>query len=303
MNTDIYVARGSERNIYRSVVKGVEKSIVESILGVSAPKESIDSFGYVHLWGVPKSGAEKYWRSIKRGDIIIILPVKKSRRELNECYITIVIDKYPINAIPEEIERSEKLSRVVWEPYRRKQGVTESYPYIVFLESRVSIESINNVLKMLGKDAKSLAGYRESIQRVRVISEQALQELIQRIYKVPDIATILSLFEEAYLELSTRFGWNPVNCYYYSTKYNVCYGAPIPLGNKEVWGREGLFEELNKKLVEKGFRPITWELLKQIIKSITRPGMVWASWFSSVYTKQVEPHDVTIMKPLTQEPQ
>jgi hypothetical protein len=83
-----------------------------------------------------------------------------------------------------------------------------------------------------------------------------------------------------------------------SGKRWVCYGAPVPLGNKEVWGREGLFEELNKKLVEKGYRTITWEQLKQLIKEITRPGAVWASWFSSIYTRQVEPHDLTIMKPL-----
>jgi hypothetical protein len=297
MSVDVYIARGSERNISRSVVGGVEKSLVESILGVSVPKEAIDDRGYVHLWGVPRSGAEKYWRSIKRGDIIIILPVRKSKKELGECYVTIVVDKYPVNVTQEEIERSEKLSRVIWEPYRRRQGIAESYPYIVFLDSRVSIESINDVFKILGKDVRSLAGYRESIQRIRGVPEHALQELAQRGYRVPDTSTILSLLEEVYLELSAKLGWNPVNCYHYSIKYGVCYGAPIPLGNKEVWGREGLFEELNKRLLEKRYRPITWELLKQLIKEITRPGVIWASWFSSVYTKQVEPHDITIMEP------
>jgi len=161
----------------------------------------------------------------------------------------------------------------------------------------VSIESIDGVLKILGKDVRSLAGYRESIQRIRRVPEHALQELAQRGYRIPDTSTILSLLEEVYLELSAKLGWNPVNCYHYSIKYGVCYGAPIPLGNKEVWGREGLFEELNKRLLEKRYRPITWELLKQLIKEITRPGVIWASWFSSVYTKQVEPHDISIMEP------
>jgi hypothetical protein len=114
----------------------------------------------------------------------------------------------------------------------------------------------------------------------------------------PDTQVLLSLLEDVYLELSKRLGWNPVNCYHFSAKYNVCYGAPIPLGNKRVWGREGLFEELNRRLIEKGFRPITWEELKQLIREITRPGVIWASWFSSVYTRQVEPHDITIMMPL-----
>jgi len=116
----------------------------------------------------------------------------------------------------------------------------------------------------------------------------------------PDAQALLQILEDVYLEISARLGWNPVNCYYYSARYSVCYGAPIPLGNKRVWGKEGLFEELNKRLVEKGYKTITWEHLKQLIKSITRPGVVWASWFSSVYTKQVEPHDITIMMPLNE---
>jgi hypothetical protein len=116
----------------------------------------------------------------------------------------------------------------------------------------------------------------------------------------PDTSMVLSLLEETYLELSAKFGWRPVNCYHYSVRYSVCYGAPIPLGNKEVWGREGLFEELNKKLLERGYRPITWEELKALIKLIERPGRIWANWFSSPRTRQVEPHDLTIMKPLKQ---
>jgi len=298
MSVDVYIARGSERNIRKSVVDGIEKRIVESFLGISIPKESIDDRGRVHLWGIPRSGDEKYWRSIKRGDIIILLPVKKSKKKLSECYITIVVDKYPVSMTQEEVEKAEKLSRVIWEPYRRKQGIAESYPYILFLDNMVNVGNIDDILKILGKDAKSLVGYRESIQRIRGVPEQRLQELIQKRYRIPDEQTILSLLEEVYLELSAKLGWNPINCYHYSVKYGVCYGAPIPLGNKEVWGREGFFEELNKRLMEKGYRPITWEELKQLIKEITRPGIVWASWFSSIYTKQVEPHDITIMKPL-----
>jgi len=113
-----------------------------------------------------------------------------------------------------------------------------------------------------------------------------------------DNQILLQLLEDVYLELSSRLGWSPVNCYHFSQRHGVCYGAPVPLGNKEVWGREGLFEELNRKLVERGFKPITWEQLKQLIREITRPGVVWSSWFSSRYTRQVEPHDLTIMIPL-----
>jgi len=298
MSVDVYIARGSEINIHKSVVNGIERDLIESVLQISVPKESIDGLSHVHLWGVPKSGAEKYWKSIKKKDVIIILPVKKSKREIRECYITLVADKYPMNMTHEEIEKSEKLSKLIWKPYRRRQGVVELYPYILFLDSRINVENIVEILRVLGKDVKSLIGYRESIQRIREVSQQALQELIQKIAYVPDVPSILSLLEDVYLELSVKLGWNPVNCYHYSVKHSVCYGAPIPLGNKEVWGREGLFEELNKRLLERGYKPITWEYLKQLIKSIMRPGVIWASWFSSPRTRQVEPHDLTIMKPI-----
>jgi len=115
---------------------------------------------------------------------------------------------------------------------------------------------------------------------------------------IPDTSTVLSLLEEVYLELSARYGWKPVNCFFYSSKFNVCYGAPIPLGNKDVWGKEGLFEELNKKLLNKRYRPLTWEYLRQLIKSIESPGVIYVSWFSSPYTRQIEPHDIIIWKPV-----
>jgi hypothetical protein len=125
---------------------------------------------------------------------------------------------------------------------------------------------------------------------------KTLKDSENKVTHDPDVSLIISLLEEVYLELSRKFGWNPVNCYHYSIKYGVCYGAPIPLGNKEVWGKEGLFEELNKKLLERGCKPITWEYLKELIKSIEKPGRIWANWFSSPRTRQIEPHDITIMK-------
>jgi len=94
------------------------------------------------------------------------------------------------------------------------------------------------------------------------------------------------------------YGWNPINCSYYSSIYNVCYGAPIMLGNKSVWGREGLFEELNKKLIKNGYTPITWDHLKQLLKSIEKGGVVYVSWFASPNTRQIEPHDIMIWKPI-----
>jgi hypothetical protein len=68
---------------------------------------------------------------------------------------------------------------------------------------------------------------------------------------------LLRLLEETYLEISARLGWRILNCHHYSTKFNVCYGAPVFLGNSRVWRKEGLFEELNRKLKAAGCEPIT----------------------------------------------
>jgi hypothetical protein len=111
---------------------------------------------------------------------------------------------------------------------------------------------------------------------------------------------LFRLIEEAYLELSARKGWNPINCHHYSTKYNVCYGAPVFLGNRKVWRREpvkeGLFDVLNRKLVAMGYRRITWEQFRELMRRIERQGVIWVNWFIAS-NGQVEPHDITIMKP------
>jgi hypothetical protein len=107
---------------------------------------------------------------------------------------------------------------------------------------------------------------------------------------------LLRLLEETYLEISAKKGWNPINCYHYSTKFNVCYGAPIFLGNRRVWREEGLFEELNRKLKAVGYKPLTWEEFRELMRRIERQGVIWVNWFIAP-NGQVEPHDITIMKP------
>jgi hypothetical protein len=111
---------------------------------------------------------------------------------------------------------------------------------------------------------------------------------------------LLRLLEETYLELSAKKGWNPINCYHYSFKYSVCYGAPIFLGNRRVWRREpvkeGLFDVLNRKLKAMGYRPLTWEVFRELMRRIERQGVVWVNWLVAP-NGQVEPHDMTIMKP------
>jgi hypothetical protein len=111
---------------------------------------------------------------------------------------------------------------------------------------------------------------------------------------------LLKLLEETYLELSARLGWNPINCRYFSYRYNTCYGAPIFLGNwKEVWKRErvdGLFDVLNRKLKAMGYEPLSWEQFRGLMRRIERQGVIWVNLFIAPNGK-VEPHDITIMKP------
>jgi hypothetical protein len=111
---------------------------------------------------------------------------------------------------------------------------------------------------------------------------------------------LFRLIEETYLELSAKRGWNPINCRYYSYKYGVCYGAPIFLGSwREVWKREcidGLFDVLNRKLKMMGYKPVTWDYFRELMRRIERQGVIWVNWFIAP-NGQVEPHDITIMKP------
>jgi hypothetical protein len=107
---------------------------------------------------------------------------------------------------------------------------------------------------------------------------------------------LLKLLEETYLEISARHGWRIINCRHYSLEHNVCYGAPVFLGNREVWREEGLFEELNRKLKAEGYEPITWEQFRELMRRVERQGVIWVNWFMAP-NGEVEPHDITIMKP------
>jgi ABC-type glycerol-3-phosphate transport system substrate-binding protein len=105
--------------------------------------------------------------------------------------------------------------------------------------------------------------------------------------KTPGTEQVLRLLEEAYVGLAKRYGW------FYQGSY---YGAPIHVGGKHVWGKEGLFEELNKKLKEQGFRELTWQEFRELLKKVHIPGRAWVNWILAPNGK-VEPHSITIMKP------
>lgn len=296
---EVYIARGSEENIRRSIIDGVDKRLVESKLGIQIPREAVDSYGNVHLWGVPSGGyAEKQWRSMKDGDMLLIIPTMR-RGVADHCYVTIVVGKYPTDGSNRDSEKALELSKLIWKPYRRRQGVVSEYPYLVFVNSRVRAERFEEIIEVLNvKDLKSITGYRSSVVRVdpRKINRETLQKLVSKILATPEKSLLQELIEETYLELSAKYGWHPVNCYWYSLKYNVCYGAPIFLGGREVWGKEGLFEELNRKLARRGYAGITWDYFRDIMRSIEVQGVIWVNWFIAPNGK-VEPHDITIMKP------
>jgi hypothetical protein len=297
---EVYIARGSEENIRRSIVDGVDKGLVESKLGIQVPREAVDSYGNVHLWGVPSGGyAEKQWRSMKDGDLLLIIPTVR-RGVAEHCYVTVVVGKYPMDGSNRDFEKALELSKLIWKPYRRRQGFVSEYPYLVFVNSRVRVESFEEIIKILNvENRKSITGYRGSVVRVnpRKINREALQKLVSKVLTTPEKSLLQELIEETYLELSAKHGWHPLNCYWYSLKYNVCYGAPIFLGGREVWGKEGLFEELNRKLVKRGYTDITWDYFRDIMKSIEIQGIIWVNWFIAPNGK-VEPHDITIMKPV-----
>jgi hypothetical protein len=124
--------------------------------------------------------------------------------------------------------------------------------------------------------------------------------MMPRRFREPSEEVLFRLIEEVYLEISARMGWRVLNCHHYSTKYNICYGAPIFLGNRRVWKREpteGLFDVLNKKLKTMGYKPLSWEEFRELMRRVERQGVVWVNWFIAP-NGRVEPHDITIMKPV-----
>jgi hypothetical protein len=129
---------------------------------------------------------------------------------------------------------------------------------------------------------------------------------VPRKLKEPSKELIFRLIEETYLELSAALGWRPVNCYYYSNRYNVCYGAPVFLGNFRVWRYEpakyGLFNVLKVKLRARGYRPINWEEFRELMLEIEKQGVIWVNWFGAP-TNRTEPHDITIMRPTFLQPE
>ena len=112
--------------------------------------------------------------------------------------------------------------------------------------------------------------------------------------KKPDYETLCRLLEEAYVRLSRKYGWS------WGKPPYIEYGAPIHVGGKHIWGKEGLFEELNKLLRQRGYSEITWDEFKQLLKSLEKPELyakIWVSWIIAPNGK-VEPHDMTFYEPV-----
>ena len=99
-----------------------------------------------------------------------------------------------------------------------------------------------------------------------------------------NLDTYFKYIKEAYLRLLQR-------------RYKVAQlGQPVPCGNKEIWGSEGLFEELNKILP----RPITWKEFKTILRLLQEKlgDGIRVTWFIPPCdaSKEPEPHEIRIYR-------
>ena len=288
--TKLLIGRGYIENLIKGVIEGVPLDIIEKYIDRSeVPKQSIDSQNHVHLWGVPKIG--KYWYSIKPGDILVILPVKKSKK-LESAYISIIVDKFPKDINDESISLLKNLSteifnyiNVVIDKHGKKEKKRyESFPYILFLKSKVLSLPLKELLSILELDYSALMGYRRSLQISRKVSKKSMDKILKLIESIPSPEMLLKYINEAYLELAGN------------------YGVPV-LTSPLVWGSDsskGLFEKLNEILVKEGYRTLTWEEFRSFLKVFDSPryyGVVYISW--GVGKKPgIEPLTIAIYAPL-----
>ena len=290
---EIYVATGHYKNVKTSVIDGVSLDTVVHIIE-RIPQESIDSYNRVHLWGIPSNShrSVKYWLKVKRGDILIIRPFSgKSRKDDINVYITVVVDKYPsLSLPPDELDKARQLSRSIWQQYR---NISE-FPYLIFIRGNVMSIPLKEVSDILGLRYESfLIGYRQSLMRLnsRKVRKEGIKELLKMVLSLPEAFKIYELLEEAYIELSKEYGWDYLG---------APYGAPIHAGGRHIWGQEGLYEKLNEKLASLGYRELTWNEYRELLRRLQEPeyyGKIYVT-FHIAPNGRVEPHDIVIYRPI-----
>ncbi len=114
----------------------------------------------------------------------------------------------------------------------------------------------------------------------RTASEEAKKQLAEMLMNVPEPQTILELIEDVYLRLAGR------------------YGEPVIVGNVEIWGFKGIFEELNSELMRRGYRALTWQEFVEYLHELEK-------YYAKVYVSfivspkgTIEPHDITFFEPV-----
>lgn len=296
---EIYIARGKFANIEKSLLRGVDGKLVEKTIGL-LPQYLFDSYGRVHLWGIPESQQViKYWNTIKQGDILIAYSVKsKTEKYASEDYAVagIVAGKYP-TSYNDNIgrERALQLSINVWEPHKRSRGrgIIEYYPYLIILYPNIIPIELNELLEILGITKKALTvGYRLSLQRAKRIKNNAYNVLSSRLIGIPEAETVYKIIEEAYVELCRKVGWHIMS--------GKDYGCPAPVGNEEIWKRKGLFELVNEKLQVRGYRKLTWNEFREYLRGLQSPeyyGRIRIDWILSP-RGTLEPVTISIFEPI-----
>ena len=183
------------------------------------------------------------------------------------------------------LEKAKRLSRKIWKPVKPRHKIkkVEEYPYLIFVKPSVIRLDLKNSLKILSLNEKSLIGYRSSIMLARKIEEKTIHKLYEWLSNKPETNQVLKLLEETYLELAGH------------------YGEPINVGGEHIWGSPGLFEYLNRKLVSKDYRPLSWEEFKGLLKGFNSPdyyGKIYVSWILSPKGLEVEPKSISFYFPV-----
>ncbi len=117
--------------------------------------------------------------------------------------------------------------------------------------------------------------------RLRVLIEPVETEQDKKQEKTPPRELLYRLIEEVYLRLGGR------------------YGEPVLVGNIEIWGFRGIFEDLNKELEKLGYRPLSWSEFVDLVKELDSSryyGKIYVTFLASP-KGTVEPHNIIIYRP------
>ncbi len=292
---NIFIARGTPENIAKSIVLGVESRIVKSIIGY-VPEYLIDSSNRIHLWGIPETRSLKAWLKAKKNDLLLIYE-RSSRKTPENIIITQIKWKYPLDPSNQtEKKKAEKLSRNIWKTVKisKKKTLLTYFPYLLFTAPIIVTRPLKEIIEILGISEKSFRiGFRQSLQLVakNKIKPNAVDTLLNLLAKIPETPVFLKILEEEYVALCRKYSGED-------------YGYPIPIGNKEIWNREGLYEKVNERLTKLGYRKLSWIEFKKYLAALETPTYYGKIWINKIIAKtgNSEPHSITFSQPVFLKP-